>query len=209
VQVSEWCEDAHVGRYLSRADRLPRPEGERVLLAELPARLERVLDLGSGDGRLLALVLDAHPEAQGVALDFSPPMLEKLKQRFGNGDRVSVLAHDLTASLGDVGPFDAAISGFAIHHLEDERKRGLYGEVFDLLTPSGVFCNLDHVASPTERLHLKFLSAIDYAPDEEDATNRLLDVPTQLAWLADIGFEDVDCYWKWRELALMIGVKPA
>jgi hypothetical protein len=82
-------------------------------------------------------------------------------------------------------------------------------EIWNALEPGGVFCNLEHVASPTERVHRRFLNAMNIDPAEEDPSNKLLGVETQLQWLREVGYEDVDCYWKWRELALLIGRKRA
>jgi hypothetical protein len=81
-------------------------------------------------------------------------------------------------------------------------------EIFERLTPSGVFCNLEHVASPTVELHHQFLNKLDIEPSAEDPSNKLLDLEIQLSWLREIGFVHVDCLWKWRELALMVGARP-
>jgi tRNA (cmo5U34)-methyltransferase len=116
--------------------------------------------------------------------------------------------HDLDEPLPPLGRFDAVVSSLAIHHLEHERKRSLFREVFDLLEPGGMFANFEHVASPTDCLHVAFFAAIDEPLENEDPSDRTLDVETQLGWLREIGFDDVDCYWKWLELALLIGVKP-
>ena len=55
--MNKWIDTDHVTRYLNQADRIPhRKEGERVLLEHLPDTVNRVLDIGTGDGRLLSTV---------------------------------------------------------------------------------------------------------------------------------------------------------
>ncbi len=206
---NEWESIEHALDYLGRADGIPhRTEGEAALLEEVPRDAQRILDLGTGDGRLLALLLLRRPQARGVAVDFSPTMLTKARERFGGDQRIEVVEHDLAETLPNLKSFDVVASSFAIHHLAHERKRSLYEEVWRLLRPAGVFLNLEHVDSPTPRLHARFLEAMGITRADEDPSNQLLDVETQLHWLRDIGFEDVDCLWKWRELALLVGTKP-
>jgi|SRR5581483_9246530 len=205
--VNLWPSAEHALEYLRRADTIPhRVEGEATLLELIPEKVTRILDLGSGGGRLLGLVKAARPQAQFVALDFSPTMLDMLRERFQSAS-VDVVAHDLDKRLPEMGSFECVISSFAIHHLAHERKQRLYREIFEILTPAGVFCNLEHVASPTVALHHEFLQCLDTPPDQEDPSNKLLDVETQVRWLREIGFVDVDCHWKWRELALLAGRK--
>jgi tRNA (cmo5U34)-methyltransferase len=207
--TAEWTTAEHALAYLAHADRIPhRTEGEAVLLDFVPRDARRILDLGTGDGRLLALVKIDRPAAQAVALDFSPAMLEAARRRFAGDTTVVVVEHDLDEPLPDLGRLDAVVSSFAIHHCEDARKRSLFAEIFELLEPGGVFCNLEHVAASTPALHARFLQMMGWTPEMEDRSNKLLDVQTQLGWLSAIGFEDVDCHWKWMELALLAGVKP-
>ncbi|MGB8476503.1 MAG: class I SAM-dependent methyltransferase [Candidatus Acidiferrum sp.] len=206
--VNFWSSPEHALDYLRRADSIPhRVEGEATLLEFVPAEAMRILDLGSGGGRLLALLKAARPRAQFVALDFSPTMLEALRKLFAGDSGVGIVAHDFEKTLPPMGKFDVVVSSFAIHHVAHERKRALYKEIFDVLAPGGAFCNLEHVASPTQYLHAEFLRAI--SSENEDPSNKLLDLETQLAWPREIGFTDVDCHWKWRELALFAGTRPS
>jgi SAM-dependent methyltransferase len=135
-------------------------------------------------------------------------MLDAAAKQFGNDRSVAIVDHDFDNKLPPMGQFDAVISAFAIHHLAHGRKRELYKEIFKIIALGGVFCNLEHVASPTAELHAGFLRALRSTPEEEDRSNKLLALETQLGWLREIGFHNVDCQWKWRELALLTGTKP-
>ena len=205
---NRWPDVEHALAYLAKADTLPhRAEGTAELVAHLPESVGRVLDLGTGDGRLLDLVLTARPGSTGVGLDFNAEMLARARDRFAGDDRVEIAEHDLDEPLPGTDGYDVIVSSFAIHHVPDDRKQSLYGECFDRLRPGGAFLNLEHVASPTEALHHAFLATLDIDPADDDPSNLLAPVENQLQWLRAAGFTDVDCHWKWRELALLGGIR--
>jgi tRNA (cmo5U34)-methyltransferase len=200
----EWSDPGRVAEYLSR--QIPhRQIAEEMLLEALPERVDRFFDLGTGDGRLLALVRERHPDASAIGVDTSEPMLLRAAERFKGDPRVELREHDLRLALPKMESVDVVVSALAIHHLEDERKRELFAEVHALLAPSGVFANLDLVASASMRLHERFRREIGRV--EDDPTDRLADLSAQLEWLRDAGFGEVDCYFKWLELALIVAVK--
>ena len=207
---------------------------QRMARAAKP-EIDSFLDLGCGDGILGHALLSLAPQAQGVFLDFSEPMLDAARKRLGTGDNLTFIARDYgqpawVESVRAFAPFDVIVSGFSIHHQPDARKQAVYRELYDLLAPGGIFLNLEHVSSPTRWLEERFADAmIDstydyhlrsggtrsrqevanefyYRPDKD--ANILAPLETQLGWLRDTGYQHVDCYLKVFELALFGGVKP-
>lgn len=198
--------------------------------------VERFLDLGCGDGILGAAVLGEYPSAQGVMVDFSDSMLaqarEQLKEYadqlvFENLDYGDLI---WVASVQSKGPFQAIVSGYSIHHQPDTRKREIYAEIFDLLEPGGWFVNIEHIA-PTAQLATDLFNhqiveayyAIEqrsggkrtreemadvYMNRPDQAANKLLSVDLQCEWLREIGYEEVDCYFRIYELVVFAGRKP-
>jgi len=206
----------------------------RVIRTAVPD-VRTVLDLGCGDGILGRSILASHPAARAVFIDFSDAMLDAAKKHVRAGSRAEFIRQDFSDRLwvGAVcrrAPFDVVVSGFAIHHQTDERKLQIYAEIFDLLRPGGLFLNLEHVASATKRLEDIFeasfidsLYAYHYRKDpavsrekiaaefynrSDKKANILAPVEAQCQWLREIGYEDVDCYFKVFELALFGGRKP-
>ncbi len=190
-----------------------------------------VLDLGCGDGILGRAVLDRFPGASCVFADFSDEMLDLARGKLG---AAAARATVVDADYGEVGwvsavaefaPFDVVVSGYSIHHQPDARKRAVYGEVFDLLAPGGLFVNVEHVASPSPRIEglyedifIDSLHAFHQTRSRDDVAaefynrpdkqaNILAPVEDQCAWLRELGYVDVDCYLKIFELAVFGGRK--
>lgn len=197
----EWSDPDRVAEYLSRE--IPhRRTAEAMLLQALPARVDRFLDLGTGDGSLVSLLRSAHPAAEAIGLDSSEPMLARARERFDDDAGIEFRLHDLADPLPTDGPYDAIVSGLAIHHLKDDRKRSLFAEVHRLLAPAGVFANLDLVKAPTAELHERFRREI--GRPEDDPADRLADLCDQLDWLRAAGFAAADCHFKWLQLTLVV-----
>ena len=235
---SHWnCGDT-ADRYVQSA-RPPRPleaQMHEVMLRILAAREEPLLrfcDLGCGDGRVGDAVLQACPRSVGLFVDLWEPVLDTARRRLADcRDRAEFLQLNIGSGgwrdvLAARGPFDAIVSGFAIHHVPTPRKPQFYRDLLGLLSPGGVLVNLDHVASPTPRLeavHDRFYveqmnpglpdgPALDdlvatHARREDRSAGLTADVLAQVQWLREAGFVDVDIYFKCFELAVVGGFCP-
>jgi len=196
--------------------------------------VERVLDLGAGDGFAAASIADRYALDHLVLVDFSRPMLDEAKSHFQDAPfPVEFIDADLRddswwADVERSGPFDLVISRFAIHHIPDEAKEKLYAQVFRFLRPGGVFINIEHVKSGSPVLHEAFdrlmiegivrqsegeqsrdAIVASYKARQDKDVNILSPVETQLDWLRSSGFADVDCVFKLLELAVLTGRRPS
>lgn len=230
-----WRQPAVAGSYLDgRRAHIPYAADQLQTMAELVGWFHpdprRILDLGCGDGIAARVLLDRFPAASAVLVDHSGPMLERAQTAMASyAERVRLVQADLSSALPSAATEaqpDVIVSAYVIHHLPDERKQSLYTECFTALAPGGVFVNVEHVASATPELEALFddgycrnvaartgrpfdevLREYVTRPDRRD--NLLAAVETQLGWLRDSGFAHVDCYFKWMELAVFGGIRPA
>lgn len=209
----------------------------RLIAAARPDNVERILDLGCGDGVLSAAILAEHPQARACLVDLSDAVLASARHRLHPfADRVDFIAADFrapgwTSALAHAAPFDAVVSGFAAQHSPDSRKHELFAEVFQLLKPGGIFISIEHVASATRwtesvwddcTIDAIFGKELKASPGKSRAevareyyastgghTASPAPLEVQCDWLRELGFENVDCYLKVQELALFGGQKPA
>ncbi|MFS0904352.1 trans-aconitate 2-methyltransferase [Priestia aryabhattai] len=179
----------------------------------------RVLDIGAGTGLFSSFVKEKYPDAHFTLIDVSDQMLEKAKQRFKNEQHMEFIVSDIT-SYEFEHSFDIVISSLAIHHLEDEQKQKLYGQIFDLLHAGGIFINADQVlghSSLIEELYKKdwseriASSGLTHeqieAAYERTKLDKMATLHDQLNWLTSSGFSTVDCIYKFFNFVVMYAQK--
>ncbi|MBV8300802.1 MAG: class I SAM-dependent methyltransferase, partial [Candidatus Dormibacteraeota bacterium] len=103
----------------------------------------RVLDLGAGPGSLSARILQRLPDAEIVAIDADPVLLQIGRSALDDLRGLHFVDADLRAdwpaSLPMPGPFDAAVSTTALHWLGLPDVVRLYRRLAALIRPGGVF----------------------------------------------------------------------
>lgn len=82
----------------------------------------RVLDVGSGPGVLTGLLAETFPYADVVAVDATPELLERARERTaGFGGRVTVQRAELPDDVDRLGEADLIWAGESVHHVGDQR----------------------------------------------------------------------------------------
>lgn len=177
----------------------------------------KVLDLGAGTGILSALILQTYPQAKVTAFDMAQNMLKVCQTN------LSAFRERLTLQQGnfaedDFGSgYDLVVSGLAIHHLDSEGKKQLFRKLFHSMNAGGILLIRDIVTGATPKLteqYEKLWRQYIKANGEDDAAwfqNYLKeDIPSsveeQTKWLAEAGFADTGCHWRYLNFAIFGGV---
>ncbi|WP_030320212.1 class I SAM-dependent methyltransferase [Streptomyces flavochromogenes] len=101
--------------------------------------VRRVLDIGSGPGVITGVLAEAFPSAGAVAVDGSPELLVRARERAverGFGSRISTLHAELPEGIAELGKADVIWAGNSLHHIGDQRAALV--EFAGLLNPGGL-----------------------------------------------------------------------
>jgi hypothetical protein len=145
----------------------------------------------------------------GVGLDFSKPMLRAARERFVDDRRITLVEHDLAEPLprevsGASMPWSPRSLSTTSNTSESARSTARFSISSN---PAGLRQPRARGLAERARPH-RLLRRHRRTARDEDPSDRLLGVEPQLGWLRELGFGDVDCYWKWLEMALLVGVRP-
>jgi tRNA (cmo5U34)-methyltransferase len=190
----------------------------------------RILDLGCGDGVVTHELLKAGDYLSATLLDGSADMLKKAKERlkgFRNIDFIRASFQEILSGNILQEHFDFIVSSLSIHHLTMEEKKSLYKKIYSCLSSDGYFLNVDVILAPTESIEQWYMSLwqewiaekkrlfgveSSYGDDtmrryKDNKDNKPDTLDTQINALKEIGFKEVDCYYKYGIFTIFGGKK--
>jgi len=189
---------------------------------------KNVLDLGCGDGIIIHELLKNDSSIKATVIDGSQDMMNKARDRLIGFDNV-IFIHgsfqDILNNDIDLEHYDFIYSSLAIHHLNMDEKTALFNTIYSHLNAGGYFLNTDVILAPSNTLEQWYVALwkqwiaerksamriddnryddIITAHDIDDNPDTLDD---QIKALQTIGFQDVDCFYKYGIFAMYGGSK--
>lgn len=189
-----------------------------------------VLDLGCGDGIVMHELLKTDNSIVATLIDGSEDMVNKAKERlkdFKNIQFIQASFQEILEKNIILQNYDFIVSSLAIHHLTLNEKTALFKNIYSHLKSNGYFLNIDVILAPSNTLEQWYLSLwkqwiserksffgiegdryddiIRRYKDNTDNKPDILDA--QLNTLKAIGFNDVDCFYKYGIFTIYGGRK--
>jgi SAM-dependent methyltransferase len=186
------------------------------------------LDLGAGTGAASRAILDLYPRSTAILADFSSQMMaagENEMQPFAG--RYRYVEFDMSTGQWPTAipaALDAVVTSMCVHHLPDERKQGLFAEIFDHLVPGGWYLNYDPVSTADPVVEATWQRVNDHDDPEAAGQRRhhtpeqqarwdnhvrhIIPLTQQLGYLRSAGFQGVDVYWKQLQNVIYGGRRP-
>ena len=113
------------------------PEGPRIAAGFPFGRFAKVIDVGGGQGHILADILRAHPQVEGAVFDL--PRTADVARRFleaqGLADRSSVFAGDFFEAV--TPDYDAYFIKSTLHDWDDEKSVRILSKIRDAMPEHG------------------------------------------------------------------------
>jgi len=107
-----------------------------------------LLEIGAGRGETTQYILKQTANLKIIAIDEDPNMakslIHNLKQYITN-DRITVIEQDIFNYIKDIEDrsLDCVASSWTIHNFKKEKRQELFGEIYRVLKPQGLFVNMD------------------------------------------------------------------
>jgi len=233
---SNWAKISFAEQYRENAD-IYIIERQRMLeimksfyLNFVAGESNKILDLGCGDGILTDNLFSIDPTISATLIDASQEMLDRAGERLSEKENVKFICDSfqniMKQELAE-RDYDFIVSSMAIHHLTMSEKRALFKMIHSHLKCGGYFMNIDVLIAPTTSLEEWYMRIWEEWMDDKRTQIMIFDEPSievikryknaeenqpdtleqQLNYLNEIGFNEIDCYYKYGIFAVYGGRK--